>query len=424
MGDDLMQEEYYLPIINQKKIGLRLNVKYVIDLKLIIPPLLHYPHFALPLRAKLSSSRKLAEDVTHKDLANNAEKLPAPLLTLHLVPLQYIITGSLQGHGMHLCLAPRLWNKHFHPDIHEQDTKFTCADGCSEELSADSEMDFVNPNIESSALFPPIASGSRGNVPVMVTGTYGIIFHTSLLMDLEMLPISPIILLCLISNYTTAIASSFTTTVAPIGSKRLCRWPPSYVTNTATGQLELSISPATVQIEQLRHLPETALAELGHRLQCQTFFGNQIARDTPDHVIYSSMHQAFDCLIGDNVTLHEHIGAQDTPSSIIGGIFGGRILSSAEQVIRLLAINVTPIGSSNDIIIARFKLHLERYIRGSGTPTLHDGSNLFSAGSLEDDPLLRARVFLREFISTQCFYTIDSPIGPGMHTHRRARHPS
>lgn len=28
--------------------------------------------------AKLSSSRKSAEDVTHKDLANNAEKLPAP----------------------------------------------------------------------------------------------------------------------------------------------------------------------------------------------------------------------------------------------------------------------------------------------------------------------------------------------------------
>jgi hypothetical protein len=75
--------------------------------------------------------------------------------------------------------------------------------------------------------------------------TYGIIFRTSLLMDLEMLPISPIILLFLISDYTTAIASSFTTTVAPIGSERLRRWPPSYVTNTATGRLELSISPAT-----------------------------------------------------------------------------------------------------------------------------------------------------------------------------------
>ncbi|KIK33848.1 hypothetical protein CY34DRAFT_18118 [Suillus luteus UH-Slu-Lm8-n1] len=538
--------------------------------------------------AKLSSSRKSAEDVTHKDLANNAEKLPAPS-PLHdhrlvfILPLQYIITGPLQGHGMHLCLAPKLWNKHFHPDIHEQDTEFTCADGCSEELSADSEMDFVNPDIESSALFPPIASGSRtsqarslpspvnravslsplhapqilsldtstpnfsmilrprhqssvalvtawrerlaaaltsmrsllgddtvtiiinantaslaaqafinnikcwssqpedalrSNVQLMgvtitgltpisiITGhfdvsigdgvgngvlrsfwneviriitedsghwqctcdgywvpivtslppcdedivafrTYGIIFRTSLLMDLEMLPISPIILLFLISDYTTAIASSFTTTVAPIGSERLRRWPPSYVTNTATGRLELSISPATelysmildidasAQIGQLRRLPETALAELGHRLQCQTFFGNQIARDTPDHVIYSSMRQAFDCLIGDNVTLREHIGAQDTPSSIIGGIFGGRILSSAEQVIRLLAINVTPIGSSNDIIIARFKLHLERYIRGSGTPTLHDGSDLFGMGSLEDDPLLRAREFLR-----------------------------
>lgn len=64
-------------------------------------------------------------------------------------------------------------------------------------------------------------------------------------------------------------------------------------------------------------------------------------------------------------------------------------------MIRLLAINVTPISSSNDIIIARFKLHLERYIRGSGTPTLHDGSDLFGTGSLEDDPLLRAREFLR-----------------------------
>lgn len=50
----------------------------------------------------------------------------------HPVPLEFIVTGPLDGQGLHLCLAPRLWNKNFQPDIHEEDTEFTCADGCSE----------------------------------------------------------------------------------------------------------------------------------------------------------------------------------------------------------------------------------------------------------------------------------------------------
>ncbi|KAG1760579.1 hypothetical protein EDD22DRAFT_954814 [Suillus occidentalis] len=101
----------------------------------------------LALGAKLSSSRKSTEEVTHKDLAANAEKLPVPSPhhghhIVFVVPLEFIVTGPLDGHGLHLCLAPRLWNKHFCPEIHKDDTEFTCADGCSEEPSADSDMDF------------------------------------------------------------------------------------------------------------------------------------------------------------------------------------------------------------------------------------------------------------------------------------------
>ncbi|KAG1776627.1 hypothetical protein EV702DRAFT_326930 [Suillus placidus] len=551
------------------------------------------------LGAKLSSSRKSTEDVTHKDLVANADKLPVPSphhdhRIVFVVPLEFIVTGPLDGGGLHLCLAPRLWNKHFHPEIHEEDTEFTCADGCSEQLSADSDMDFdiaefaplmsvdstnigvslflprpvspvntmplsplhmprimsfdgpassapssANPATSTIITYPSVPLQTRQQSPTaavaawrgriaaarttmrsllsddpatitisantasvaaqsfidtikswcrcpeasrtdeqsigatligltptsIVTGefdvsisdgvghgvlrsfwsevirmitedsghwqstcdgywvpivtslppcdedvvsyqAYGIIFRTAMLMDLEILPVSPVIVLFLLSDYTTAITSSFTTAIAPIGSQRLLAWPPPLVNNAATGRMELSIAPATdlysmildvdasAQITQLRHLPANAQAELGYRLQCQVFFGNQLARRTPDHVVYSSMRQAFDCLISDRMTLREHIITEDSASTIIEGMFSGRILSSPEQVIRLLAINVTPVGGILNDIITRFKLHLERYLRGASTPTQNDGSDLFGEG-VATDPLLRTRLFLR-----------------------------
>ncbi|KAG1813759.1 hypothetical protein EV424DRAFT_1565268 [Suillus variegatus] len=522
------------------------------------------------LGAKLTSSRKSAEDVTHKDLAANADKLPVPSphhdhRMVFVVPLEFIVTGPLDGQGLHLCLAPRLWNKNFQPDIHEEDTEFTCADGCSEQPSTDSDMDFdvpdfapltpadttnvgvslflpgpVSPVSRAAPLSPlrmpqimsfdgPASSASSG--PDTATGTimrppvalqprqqsptaavaawrgriaaarttmrsllsddpatitisantasswccpealmndeqstgatltgltptsivtgefdvsisdgvghgvlrsfwsevirmitedsghwqstcdghwvpivtslppcdedivsyqaYGIIFRTAMLMDLEILPVSPIIVLFLLSDYITATTSSFTAAIAPIGSQRLLAWPPPLVTDAATGRLELSIAPATnlysmilevdasAQITQLRRLPVNAQAELTHRLRCQVFFGNQFARGTPDHIVYSSMRQAFDCLIGDHMTLREHFITEDSSSTILEGMFGGRILSSPEQVIHLLVINVTPVGGILNDIIARFKLHLERYLRGCSTPTQNDGSDLF-----------------------------------------------
>lgn len=540
------------------------------------------------LGAKLSSSRKSFEEVTHKDLAANAEKLPVPSphhghRIVFVVPLEFIVTGPLDGHGLHLCLAPQLWNKHFRPEIHEDDTEFTCADGCSEEPSADSDMDFdvteftPESNNIGVSLFLPSPVSSFNSAPLsplhmpqimsldrpassptntiitrpyapsqphrqsptaavtawrarivasrmtmrsllsddpatitinantasvaaqsfidtvknwcrhpgasmtdeqsmgvtltgltptsIVTGefdvsisdgvghgvlrsfwsevirtitedsghwqstcdgywvpiitslppcdedivsfqAYGIIFRTAMLMDLEILPISPVIVLFLLSDYATAVTPSFTTAIAPIGSQRLLAWPPPLVTNPATGRMELSMAPATdlysmilevdpsAQITQLRRLPVNAQAELGHRLQCQVFFGNQFARGTPNHIVYSSMRQAFDCLVSDRMTLHEHIIAEDSPSAIIEGMFSGRILSSPEQVIRLLVINVTPVGGVLNDSITRFKQHLERYLRGRGTPTQNDGSDLFGEG-VAHDLLLRTRLFLR-----------------------------
>jgi hypothetical protein len=74
---------------------------------------------------------------------------------------------------------------------------------------------------------------------------YGIIFRTAMLMDLEILPISPVIVLFLLSDYATAVTPSFTAAIAPIGSQRLLAWPPPLVTNPATGRMELSMAPAT-----------------------------------------------------------------------------------------------------------------------------------------------------------------------------------
>jgi hypothetical protein len=75
-------------------------------------------------------------------------------------------------------------------------------------------------------------------------------------------------------------------------------------------------------------------------------------------------------------------------------MFGGRILSSPEQVICLLVINVTLVGGILSDIIAQFKLHLERYLCGCGTPTQNDGSDLFGEDVIIY-PLLQTRLFLQ-----------------------------
>ncbi|KAG2097815.1 hypothetical protein BD769DRAFT_1394496 [Suillus cothurnatus] len=117
------------------------------------------------------------------------------------------------------------------------------------------------------------------------------------------------------------------------------------------------------------------------------------------------MRQAFDCLIGDRMTLREHFITEDSPSTILEGMFGGRILSSPEQVICLLVINVTPVGGILNDIIARFKLHLERYLRGCGTPTHNDGSDLFGE-DVVIDPLLRTRLFLRNGLGFDILFAL------------------
>ncbi|KAG1862825.1 hypothetical protein DFJ58DRAFT_839338 [Suillus subalutaceus] len=321
------------------------------------------------LGAKLSSSWKSTEDVTHKDLAANADKLPIPSphhdhRIVFVVPLEFIVTGPLNGQGLHLCLVPRLWNKNFHPDIHEENTEFICSDGCSEQSLADSDMDFDVPD------FVPSTSADTTNVgaSLFLAGPVSPVYR--------MVPLLP---LCTatstivhppvasqphqqsptaaVAAWRGRIAAAQTTMqflLSDDPTTSLLVWPPPLVTDAVTGQLELSIAPAmdlysmilevdaSAQITQLRCLPVNAQAELTHWLQCQVFFGNQFTRGTPDHIVYSSMCQAFDCLIDDHLTLCEHILTEDLSSMILEGMFGGHILSSPEQVIRLLVINVTP----------------------------------------------------------------------------------
>ncbi|KAG1838764.1 hypothetical protein F4604DRAFT_1691479 [Suillus subluteus] len=235
-------------------------------------------------------------------------------------------------------------------------------------------------------LVPTVTSLPPCDEDIVLYQAYGIIFWTAMLMDLEILSVSPILVLFLLSDYTTATTSSFTTAVAPIGSQCLLAWPPPLVTDAVTGQLELSIVPAMDLYSMILEVDASA--------------------------------QAFDCLIGDHLTLCEHILTEDLSSTILEGMFGGHILSSPEQVICLLVINVIPVGGIFNDIITQFKLHLECYLHGCGTPTQNDGLDLFRE-DVVIDPLLWTRLFLWcvtgivEIYNVKgihihtCFYAVD-----------------
>lgn len=53
-----------------------------------------------------------------------------PADVIFIVPLWDIIAGPVNGHGMHCCLAPRMWNGHYAPSLHEDLEEINCSSLC------------------------------------------------------------------------------------------------------------------------------------------------------------------------------------------------------------------------------------------------------------------------------------------------------
>ncbi|KAF9237120.1 hypothetical protein BU15DRAFT_76230 [Melanogaster broomeanus] len=260
---------------------------------------------------------------------------------------------------------------------------------------------------------------------------YGMIMRTGLIWGMELLPISPAIILLIIAGYQAAIESTFLEAVAPFTSRRLSSWPPPTVHDSVTGVPRMQISqgcdPYTMILEvdgtiQLRTLASTAQLELGQRLTSFMVFKTQAAQLEPLHSIYSAMALAFrECLYGERQFSQASLfypgtsDSQMSPADILVGMFGDRTVNSVQQIIGLLTpyplpslLPSTP-GFDPQLdyprLAAKWMQHLKRYLRGTGVPRNHDGSLLFDERE-NDDPLFRAKLFLR-CVSASSFLPID-----------------
>ncbi|KAG1827232.1 uncharacterized protein BJ212DRAFT_1294562 [Suillus subaureus] len=208
----------------------------------------------------------------------------------------------------------------------------------------------------------------------------GLIICTGFILEMELLPILPHVLVYLLDTYQTSIAQPFLDVVSPVTSQHLCSWPPLITVNLSTGHRELNVTFAcdpytmileidgTVQISQLCQLSEAVQESLGQQL-------------------------------------YFHINGPGSTQSIIQGMFAGHTLTSPEQVINL--ISYQPIeqcsihlcmGYIPDLdyttLAEQFMEHLKCYLCGHGAPYALDGSALFEEPSHSNDTLLRSHLFL------------------------------
>ncbi|KAG1839700.1 hypothetical protein C8R48DRAFT_679757 [Suillus tomentosus] len=237
---------------------------------------------------------------------------------------------------------------------------------------------------------------------------YSLIIRTGFILGMELLPISPHLLVYLLDGYEVSIAQPFLDATSPMTSQRLRSWPPPSVISPS-GCRELSIAPAcdpyslilevdgTIQINQLRYLSEAAQTDLGQRLICHMVFGNETPLAHRLHTVYSALKSAFQYVIHDNMKFCD---------PILQEMFAGRILISPQQVIDIICPE--PITSYSlplrqgynpnldyVTLAGQFMVHLKRYLRGRGTPHAADGSVLFEEDSSSDDVVYRSRLFLR-----------------------------
>ncbi|KAG1855242.1 hypothetical protein F4604DRAFT_1685731 [Suillus subluteus] len=88
--------------------------------------------------AKLLPLRLSPEHVTHREIQRNGTRLPAPSAPYHDHTLVFI--RPIDGHGMHCCLAPRLWNGHFESALHEELEEIQCSAMCITESVPDADV--------------------------------------------------------------------------------------------------------------------------------------------------------------------------------------------------------------------------------------------------------------------------------------------
>ena len=70
---------------------------------------------------------------------------------------------------------------------------------------------------------------------------YGLIICTGLIWGMELLPISPAIILFMAAGYQVATESRFLSEIAPLTFRQLSSWPPPTINNPATGLPQLQI---------------------------------------------------------------------------------------------------------------------------------------------------------------------------------------
>lgn len=73
---------------------------------------------------------------------------------------------------------------------------------------------------------------------------YGLIIRTGLILGMELLPISPHLLVYLLDGYQASTAHPFLDVISPTTSQRLRSWPPPSAISHSTGRRELDIAPA------------------------------------------------------------------------------------------------------------------------------------------------------------------------------------
>lgn len=70
---------------------------------------------------------------------------------------------------------------------------------------------------------------------------YGIIIRNAIILGMDLLPISPIFIHFLLTDFTASTNPAFVAEVAPELSARIATWPPPHVLNPTSGARELNI---------------------------------------------------------------------------------------------------------------------------------------------------------------------------------------
>lgn len=89
---------------------------------------------------------------------------------------------------------------------------------------------------------PTVTSLPPSDDDIISFCAYSLIIRTGFILEMELLPISPHVLVYLLDGYQTSVAQPFLDVMSPATSLRLRSWPPPIITNPSTGCRELNIT--------------------------------------------------------------------------------------------------------------------------------------------------------------------------------------